>query len=50
LLQNQVPVVSKPRSQGHVLFVNPTIADKNIGNGSQGAPFKTITRRWNLLT
>lgn len=44
LLQNQVPIVSKTKSQGHILFVNPTIADKSIGNGSQGAPFKTITQ------
>ncbi len=37
-------VVSKPRSQQHVLFVDPTIADKTIGDGSHSAPFKTITQ------
>lgn len=37
------PVVNQTRSQSNVLFVNP-IGDKMTGNGSLGAPFKTITQ------
>jgi parallel beta-helix repeat protein len=31
-------------SQVNVLFVNPSVADDTTGNGSEGAPLKTITQ------
>jgi parallel beta-helix repeat protein len=40
----QVPLNSETKSQDNVLFVNPSIGDKTIGNGSEAAPFKTLTQ------
>lgn len=36
---SQIPLV-----QRNALYVNPTVGDKTIENGSEGAPFKTITQ------
>lgn len=40
----QLPLVSSTKLQGNVLFVNPSVGDQTIGNGSEAAPFKTITQ------
>lgn len=40
----QIPLANRTMSQGNVLFVNPAVGNETIGNGSVGAPFKTITQ------
>lgn len=40
----QIPLGSRTMSQGNVLFVNPSVGNETTGNGSVGAPFKTITQ------
>lgn len=40
----QIPLGSRTMSQGNVLFVNPAVGNETTGNGSVGAPFKTITQ------
>jgi parallel beta-helix repeat protein len=41
---NQMSPGVKTMSQVNVLFVNPSAADDNAANGSERAPFKTITK------
>lgn len=40
----QIPLSSQTTSPGNVLFVNPRLGDETLGNGSERAPFKTITQ------
>lgn len=53
----QVPPVSSPMplgettiSQVNVLFVNPSIGDDTTGNGSENAPWRTITQALRVAT
>lgn len=43
-LQAQIPIDAQARSKDKVLFVNPDVEDETIGDGSERAPFKTITQ------
>ena len=43
-LQAQIPPDSGTKVRQNELFVNPSVGDEKIGNGSVGAPFKTITQ------
>ncbi|MEA5569884.1 DUF1565 domain-containing protein [Calothrix sp. UHCC 0171] len=43
-LPTQVEGGEKTISQVNVLFVNPSVGDDKAGNGSDGAPFRTISR------
>ncbi|BAZ41382.1 hypothetical protein NIES4101_73480 [Calothrix sp. NIES-4101] len=43
-LPMQVDGGEKTISQVNVLFVNPSVGDDKAGNGSDGAPFRTISR------
>jgi hypothetical protein len=45
---NQVPMGEKTMSQVNVLFVNPSVGDDKLGNGSERAPLKTITQALQL--
>ncbi len=45
---NQMPMGEKTMSQVNVLFVNPSVGDDKLGNGSERAPLKTITQALQL--
>ncbi|MBD0262869.1 MAG: DUF1565 domain-containing protein [Tolypothrix sp. T3-bin4] len=45
---NQMPMGEKTMSQVNVLFVNPSVGDDKVGNGSERAPLKTITQALQL--
>lgn len=44
----QTPQGARIMSQVNALFVNPSVGDDNTGNGSERAPFKTITQALRL--
>ncbi|MEH2282656.1 MAG: DUF1565 domain-containing protein [Nostoc sp.] len=45
---DSAPLNEKTPSQANVLFVNPSVGDDKIGNGSESAPVKTITQALRL--
>ena len=47
-LQGQFTLSGRTTYPNKVLFVNPTVVDETIGNGSERAPFKTITQALRL--
>lgn len=40
----QIPLDNQEKSHVNLLFVNPSIGDDKLGNGSKRSPFKTITQ------
>ncbi|MEH2022323.1 DUF1565 domain-containing protein [Nostoc sp.] len=45
---DSAPLNEKTPSQANVLFVNPSVGDDKVGNGSESAPVKTITQALRL--
>ncbi|AUS99593.1 hypothetical protein CLI64_03860 [Nostoc sp. CENA543] len=49
-VSNQMPLGERTISQVNILFVNPSVGDDKTGNGSENAPWRTITQALQVAT
>lgn len=49
-VSNQMPLGETTISQVNILFVNPSVGDDTAGNGSENAPWRTITQALRVAT